>query len=596
MSHHGDNLSPDPDASDREPLIDSLLDEKLGGISPPDLTQKILARLDEENSSRQDTLVSTRRTSHARQYKSVRSKGWTSRLIVAATLSMMAGVVGFIVWSAMPNNDHIAKVEQPIADPAGGESPSGTVLAETDRGPGPEHIAVDESDGSPNETDVVDAVADSTAPDSLTENADRVAGIDYFDNSKYDRAGQPSSQGVVLEFLRSEFHELWREQNVTPAQYASDKAWLTRTFDRLIGRSPSADEVEAFTRSRAVDKRATIVASITKSETYKSEFDSHWAKVLKAQLGEVAATDSIVDAVQQDLPYDQLLQRSVAAAETDLDSVCQNVLGARMDCAKCHSERGLNANRLEQFADGFKNHREQFSQAVARSDKASEVLVNKVWAHFFSAPLTPQYAVSANGVTPILRPAVERLTQEFISNGYDTKNLATWLVLSEPFKLSDERTAENEVDSAIALQPLFARHYSNKGFATSIAHSLNKFASADVDLIGQDATPDKVIASLEPRLKDKSDIESDKIAWEDIAFMNSDPDRANILEQHGPYLKRLAGAKLRSHEKVEHVFLAALGRSPTPAEREPAIAIVRSKRSNPILGLRNVWWAISKGR
>ena len=267
-----------------------------------------------------------------------------------------------------------------------------------------------------------------------------------------------------------------------------------------------------------------------------------------------------------------------------------------MDCAKCHSERGLSANRLEQIADGFKNHREQFSQAIARSDEASEVLVNKVWAHFFGAPLTPQYAVSAEGDTPILRPAVERLTQEFISNGYDTKKLAMWMVLSEPFGLSDERTAENQVDSAIALQPLFARHYSNEGFATSIAHSLNKFASADVDLIGQNATPDKVIASLEPHLKDKPGIESDKIAWEDIAFMNSDPDRANILEQHGPYLKRLAEAKLRSHEKVEHVFLAALGRMPTPAERKPAIEIIRSKKSNPILGLRNVWWAISKGR
>ncbi len=596
MSHHGDNLSPDPDASDREPFIDSLLDEKLGGITPPDLTQKILGRLDEENASRQETLVSTRRTSHARQYKSVRSKGWTNRLIVASALSMMAGVVGLVVWSALPTHDPIASVDQPNKSPIGSWDSGAGILAEADGGPNSEQITVDETDRSPDELEAVDAVDDSTVPKSLSENEGRVAVADYFAESKYDRASAPSSPEVVVDFLRSEFQKVWDDQKITPSQHASDTTWLARTFDRMIGRSPSAEEVEAFTRSRADNKRAAIVASIMESDPYKSEFDSHWAKVLQAQLGEVALAESITDAVQQNVPYDQILRQSVADAKADLDSICQNLLGARMDCAKCHNEHGLDANRLEEFADGFKNHREQFARAIAQSDVASEILVNNVWAHFFSAPLTPQYAVSSDSVTPIMRPTVERLTQEFISNGYDTKKLATWLVLSEPFGLSDERTAENGDDSAIALQPLFARHYSNEGFANSIAHSLSKFASADVDLIGQDATPDKVIASLEPILNEKTKIESDKIAWEDIAFMNSNPDRANILEQHGPYLKRLAEAKLRSHEKVEHVFLSALGRMPTPEEREPAIKIIRSKKSNPILGLRNVWWAISKGR
>ncbi|MFC1759109.1 hypothetical protein ACFL2H_10140, partial [Planctomycetota bacterium] len=352
----------------------------------------------------------------------------------------------------------------------------------------------------------------------------------------------------------------------------------------------------AFVRSRSETKRAEIVTLLTSSGKYKSEFDNHWAIVLHAQIGDVADAKSVAAAIQEDLPYDRLLQQVVRNSKTDLEGVCKNLLGARMDCAKCHSELGPSKDKLEMFADGFQKQRQEFSQAVSRSDEASEMLVNHVWEHFLGARLTPDFAFSTEERNVILRPTLQRLTQEFIASNYDTRKLACWVALSEPFGLSDQMVSGNAGDSAIALQPLFARHYTNGGFADSITQSLNKFAAADIDLVGKNATPVKAVASLEPQLESRDTIKRAKVDWEDIAFMNSDPDRTNILKQRGPYLERLAKADLRSHEKVEHIFLSVVGRMPTQAEREPAIVILRSQESNAILGLRDIWWAISKGR
>ena len=593
MSHHGNDLNQD-NASD-DSLIDSLLEEHLGGKTPPDLSKQILARLEREK-EQQDVLVSTRRTAHARQYRSVRSKMWTDGLMATAAIVTMACVAGMIAWNLFSAGQQLANEGQldpeSQASESGGDVLNDGPLVTDDRFA--RQLAVDENhDTVPLESETSNAIASS----QQSSKTDETVPVQYFADSKYDRSRTPRSLDEIVANLDDEFQRQWQEQRIAPSPPVSDEIWLDRVFDRMIGRLPTQDESNAFQKSKESTKRTDIVVALTTADKYKSEFHAHWTSVLESQLLEVdASPGTIKNAVERDMPFNQLLAELVATSTSDLNRVCQSLIGARTDCAKCHSELGPTSDRLELFADGFNHQRKQFSQAIAESDDASETLVNNLWSHFFGPRLTPWSFDPNSGDAPILEPTLHLLTKEFIACNYDTKQLATWITLSKPFCLSSQRTVANESDSAIATEPLFARHYRRRTFATSIAESLAKFRAADIDLIGKNANPVNAVASVETRLNGNGKIKKDETVWQDISFMNSDPDRARILMHHKDLLTKLATSNLSTREKVDHIFLLVAGRMPTRAERGPAIAILRSQKTNAMLGLRDVWWAISNGQ
>ncbi|MCA9217822.1 MAG: hypothetical protein KDB27_32355 [Planctomycetales bacterium] len=579
MSQSGE----EPNEFDHDPIIDSLLEEHLRGETPPDLTQQILARLQQESEPAREALVSTRRTSHARIYKSVKSSASRGRsLVLAISAGTVAAVIGIVSWQLSTTTEApIAQADSDVIEAAGPDHVKLDVeFVPNESAAGPEENAVVSSDVSTESgaaADVEIASSERIAPETTV--------VSYFPESKYSRSGSDSQD--VIAALNAEFQRQWLANGIEPAKKATDAKWLALFFDRALGREPNSDELNPFVRSRDPNKRAAIVATVVDGD----EFNNHWAVILQTQLQldeNEQAKEIIQNAISDNVPYNQIVEHIAASTSLQFEQVCRSVLGANTQCAQCHESYSPAENSMSKLAYGFKHAREEFAAAVAESDEASESFVNKTWAHFLGSPLTQTADAS-------LRPALRHLTQQFISANFDTKQLVQWVALSEPFSLSEEIKAGNKSDSLINVNPLFARRYERNSLTGSIASDLAEVAASNVVLVRSGANPENAVASLQPKLDERNQpIGNVKVGWDVIQVMNSDEEYSRIMREHDAFIRQLANANLDNSGRANHVFLRVLGRTASSEELESAVRILDADASNPMVGLRDIWWAITR--
>lgn len=588
MSQKGEDIDNENPKVDSDPLIDSLLEECLGGLTPPDLSSQIIARLRKAEKANEQTLVSTRRTTHARQYKSTRTNRFLTISVIVATLAVVTSVVGFVAWKhgngfALTQNETAQVDDVSVVD----EKPADTPTAD--------EMAAEVADGAavdpPDETVSSESIASQSASEPGTSEPESFV---FFGESQYAKSIEPSSAEAIVNFVDDVFQKQWSTRQIEPASAWPENEWLERVYVRVLGRSPDPSELASFAKSKDPNKRPDLIRTLVESPEYSAEFVAHWTNVFQTRLlGDVASKPIIASAVEQDVPFPRLVQSLVKESQSGLVSICRNILGERLECAQCHDNQGQSAERYAQLATWLRPEtRSQFSEAVARSDEAHQAFVNNIWQHFFGHRLTPWSRQSDSALQPVL----DRLTQEFIAADHDPKKLIQWIAMTEVFSLSAEVTRSNETDSVVSGEPLFSRQYTQSWFATSVEESLAKVATSSFDLMGVDADPIETIASVAPDFKADVVPENDQPDfWSTIALMNRDAGRSRILVDHRDMLEHIALSKLSRREKAEHVILAVTGRRPTPKELSSAVEILRSQASNELLGLRDIWWAAAMG-
>ena len=57
-------------------------------------------------------------------------------------------------------------------------------------------------------------------------------------------------------------------------------------------------------------------------------------------------------------------------------------------------------------------------------------------------------------------------------------------------------------------------------------------------------------------------------------------------------VKKLAASNMPLEKRIEHLFLAALARQPSPREQQAALQLVRTSGDNQATALEDVWWAL----
>ncbi len=79
--------------------------------------------------------------------------------------------------------------------------------------------------------------------------------------------------------INEEIRKTWDAYQLKPSQAATDGEWCRRVFLDVIGRVPSVEELDAFTKSRASTKRADLVSMLLYDDKYTEEYARNWTTI-----------------------------------------------------------------------------------------------------------------------------------------------------------------------------------------------------------------------------------------------------------------------------------------------------------------------------
>lgn len=685
-----------------DPLIDALLEETLGGVTPPDLSPRILKAWSEHQSAangkaipRLNVLVdleeplppplvvgtvrlardlsmhdSGPRKSLAKDSRNRRRGGdwlplqlWGSLGAVAAVL-LIAFVGVRVSNNVSPNTDSqrdpIARTNDPKLKP--------DPRNRADR---------DDKDFVP-------------APPLLADKDQKDPSRDHAPTSPNESlpTRSTSSDAEVVAFINEQLRASWQSHGIQPSAEATDEEWCRRTFLRLVGRIPKVKELNAFESNKAADKREQLVDQLLSDERYAAEFARHWSDVwANVLLGRGLGSDPqqpasraglqeyLQASLRQNKPYDRMALELISAtgagqpgadnfngaanfllAHASDDAAVATArtsrvfLGVQLQCVQCHDHPtaplkqdsfwamnaffrqmkvagqpgqwqladqdylGLDGQDEEgrvyyerpnglvkvaepTFIDGKTlninsgrvsevNRREQLAKLVVNSEYFERATMNRLWFQFLGFGFTRP--VDNMVGTPASHPELlERVSQEFAASGYDLKRAMRWIALSDAFNRSSTIGAMQLADMPEAgTVALFSHYYTRQLPAEEVFRSL------------------QIAAKLRQETGAGGNIEQARLSWlaqarklggeEGVipSIAQSPIIRHATTPAQDTMLQAVLSSSLKFEAKVEHLFLAALSRKPSPQELELANSLGGMNAKNEAAALEDIWWAL----
>jgi uncharacterized protein DUF1549/uncharacterized protein DUF1553 len=148
---------------------------------------------------------------------------------------------------------------------------------------------------------------------------------------------------------------------IPASELSSDTEFLRRAYLDALGVLPTPDEVRAFMKDTAPDKRARLIDALTERPEFADFWALKWADILRIQdetmkdQGARAFHKWVRDSLAANKPMDRFVREIVTASGPTFqnapanffraiddpaeqsESVAQLFLGVRMLCAKCHN-------------------------------------------------------------------------------------------------------------------------------------------------------------------------------------------------------------------------------------------------------------------
>ncbi|HAY78359.1 MAG TPA: hypothetical protein DCY79_00980 [Planctomycetaceae bacterium] len=336
----------------KDQILDLCLDETLGGITPPDVADRVAAAFSQgttpvaangsqprrrrvedmlppaafdgtspngaassasassaAHSDAHPPIQHNRRTS--RKSRRSQSRPWTQVSLALTLLAVACGVsyAFYQLAKSSPSESDLAK--QQTTSPDGSSTPAAIPkpdqdqprrprpAQQTQRAPEKQRPTVSPSDTQPspvpprqpgNTQPPLHKPAFATAPAELPT---------------------PLSDHEVVARIDSALANAWSAAGIDVAPDAEDNQWCVRAYTRLIGRSPDAAELEQFTSNRDTNKRAQLVDQLVS----QPEFAAHWGDLLgdvllganaNPRTNRDALKTLLTEALADDTPYDDL--------------------------------------------------------------------------------------------------------------------------------------------------------------------------------------------------------------------------------------------------------------------------------------------------
>lgn len=233
----------------------------------------------------------------------------------------------------------------------------------------------------------------------------------------------------------------------------------------------------------------------------------------------------------------------------------------------------------------------------------ARALVNRLWGHFFGRGLVDPVD-DLRETNPPSNPALlDALAKDFIARGFDMRHVIRTIVTSSLYQLDSAPTENNREDRSN-----FTRFYARRMIAEVLLDSVDQAAGTRSSFGGLAASARAIDLPHEnfgsyfldlfdrPRRVSGCECERSSAATlgQVLLMANSDDVENKIADGNGRVAK-LARAKVTPEAAVEELYLAALSRLPTDAERAKAITFLKGQKDfQP--ALEDVLWSLLNGR
>jgi hypothetical protein len=446
----------------------------------------------------------------------------------------------------------------------------------------------------------------------------------------------------------------WTHAKVTPVGPSDDAEFLRRAYLDLTGTIPPVAEVRRFLKDTSPGKRRALVDQLLHGPGYVRHFSALWRELLVPDTdvppGHEAARADLERWLNKkfadNVPFDKIARAVITlpveetrprreedgdrpsprlfylGREDKPEELAANVtrlfLGVRLECAQCHDHP-----RAKWKRDDFWSQAAFFARTGAKHDLAipgtgrtvaarfldgsvpartadsrtaladwvtapknpyfARALANRLWAHFFGVGLVDP----VDDMTPQNAPShpelLDELAAALVASRYDIEFLIRGLMLSDAYALTtvetrpgptpDPRLFSRMNVKALGGGEVFdslieATGYRGSDLPRQRASFVARYTHTDRRLEGRGSIPQSLSLMNGRLLADalKTDADTTLSAVADSPFLDT------------------AG-------KVETLFLAALGRPPTPREKDRFVkySTVAADRG---AALGDVFWAL----
>lgn len=243
------------------------------------------------------------------------------------------------------------------------------------------------------------------------------------------------------------------------------------------------------------------------------------------------------------------------------------------------------------------DRRAELARFVTHSPQFTQTVVNRLWAHFLGFGFTQPIDDLGPHNQPSHPAILQRVAQDFASQGYDLKRLTRWIVLSETFGLSSKEMPDSLVDSPEqGRRPLFARYYSRPMQPEELSKSLQMLVDARGKTNGKSVEQARILGQLGRTLpSDDTDAPPGSRLRDARALIDVQRDFAlHSLEgaDQGLIRKVAENKAMSSDDKIEHLFQAALARKPSSQEIQAARRLLADSPADVRQGLQDLWWVL----
>jgi hypothetical protein len=155
-----------------------------------------------------------------------------------------------------------------------------------------------------------------------------------------------------VKFINEQVSAGWDDAELTPSTAATDGEWCRRVYLDVIGRIPSAAELQAFLVNSSPNKRPELVSKLLGDE-HLDEFARHWTDVWTTILVGRNIQNGLVSragmrqylrrAFSKNIPYDQFMEELVTATGSNVTNRSEDFNGATNFLSGKMEENGAQA-------------------------------------------------------------------------------------------------------------------------------------------------------------------------------------------------------------------------------------------------------------
>lgn len=98
------------------------------------------------------------------------------------------------------------------------------------------------------------------------------------DNSKVDSGGDRDLDPAIIR-IDQLIEQTWEEYSLKPSRLATDGEWCRRLYLDVLGRIPTVQELDGFTKSKDKDKKSKLVQKLLYDDDYTEEYARNWTTI-----------------------------------------------------------------------------------------------------------------------------------------------------------------------------------------------------------------------------------------------------------------------------------------------------------------------------